>query len=500
MKEKSKVIKFDFPLYDTIPSDLTDITAVYLRVSTDMQAQEGYGLDVQYNAIKRYVMAYEIETPVIFVDDGYTGMNDDRPAFKKMQKLMKEGRVKFIITYGLDRIGRTQMLILKFLKEDCVKADCDFFAVKDNIDSRSKQTYGILISILSIFAEMDHDSIVTKLFLGRKQRAIEGFWKGGGIPPFGYYYDKETKNLSVDVEKAQIVKKIYELYITNEYSPRQIADIFKLSGDAVVFNILKNRTYLGEITFCGEQYKGLHQRIIDDETFDLAQEVMQKRSSVKSESNYLLSSLVRCGNCGAKMRYMMQGRKTNRKLKLLCYSKYKIIGKEYLIKDPDCPNHVYDAKEVENIVVKGIMDFAIRYSKAKRAKSIDSNGIIEGLKMTLKERQEEYSRLIRAYAKLGDENILDEAEAVKADIGRIERKIKAEEEAQAESKKLSERSKMLCTLPDTWDKMTDKERQKIVRSIIKEVVLTDGSAEIYLVEDKCEELIKSDKLNKKTDG
>ena len=152
MKEKSKQIKFDFPIYDKIDSSLSDITALYLRVSTDMQAQDGYGLDVQYSALYKYCIAYELSNPVVFIDDGYTGVNSNRPAYQKMLELMNKGKIKFVITYSLDRIGRTQMLILKFLKEDCERAKCDFLAVKDNVDSRSKQTYGILISILSIFA------------------------------------------------------------------------------------------------------------------------------------------------------------------------------------------------------------------------------------------------------------------------------------------------------------------------------------------------------------
>ena len=140
MKEKSKKIIFDYPLYDEITDDDDEITAAYLRVSTDTQAQEGYGLDVQYAAIKRYVEAYGIKNVFIFTDDGYTGMNEVRPAFSAMSKLMKEGRVKFVITYSLDRIGRTQMIILRFLKEQCETAKCDFYAVKDNVDSRSRQT------------------------------------------------------------------------------------------------------------------------------------------------------------------------------------------------------------------------------------------------------------------------------------------------------------------------------------------------------------------------
>ena len=115
MKDKSKVIGFDYPVYDTIDDQATDITAIYLRVSTDMQAQDGYGLDVQYSAIYKYCQAFDLSNPVVFVDDGYTGINTDRPAYQSMLTLMKQKRIKFVITYSLDRIGRTQMLILKFL-------------------------------------------------------------------------------------------------------------------------------------------------------------------------------------------------------------------------------------------------------------------------------------------------------------------------------------------------------------------------------------------------
>lgn len=311
MKEKSKKLDFCFPVYDEISEEISDITAIYLRVSTDMQAQDGYGLDFQFDAIKKYVQAYDIKNPVVFVDDGYTGMNEDRPAFRELNRLMENGRVKFVITYSLDRIGRTQMLILKFLKERCDKFGCDFYAVKDNIDSRSRQTYGILISILSIFAEFDHDAIVAKLSQGRYQRALDGLWKGGGIAPVGYQYSKETNTLEVVPEEAVRVQKAFEMYNTREYSPRLIAEALGFKSDILVFNILKNRTYIGEITFQGQQFKGIHQRIIDDATFMKAQQILQERAVTKQSSRFLLSSLVYCGVCGAKMRYMKWGKGKN---------------------------------------------------------------------------------------------------------------------------------------------------------------------------------------------
>ena len=415
MKEKSKNVKFNYPTYEEMPERMTDITAIYLRVSTDSQAQDGYGLDVQYNANERYCKAYDMQNVVVFVDDGYTGVNDKRPAFQKLLSLMREKRVKLVITHSLDRIGRTQMLILKFLKEDCVKAECDFFAVKDSIDSRSKQTYGILISILSIFAEFDHDAIVLKLSMGRKQRALEGLWKGGGIPPYGYYYDKEIKNLAVVPEKALIVQKVFELYNSMEYSPLKIASVLGLSGDNLVFNILRNRTYLGEITFKGEQLPGVHQRLIEDEVFEKAQRILKSRSKASYRTSYLLSSLVYCGSCGAKMRYMKYGR-GEKNLKLVCYSQYESNGKRKLIKDENCSNYKYNADEVERAVINLIFSSSIRYKDEIKEKLTTDGEIIEGLNKKVEELRTEYNRLWKAYLRLDDEEILDNAEKVKKEI------------------------------------------------------------------------------------
>ncbi len=489
MKEKSKQVKFEYPTYESVSDEMTDITAIYLRVSTDSQAQDGYGLDVQYAACERYCKAYDMQNVVVFVDDGYTGMNSNRPAFQRLMKLMKQRRIQIVITHSLDRIGRTQMLILKFLKEDCAKAECDFFAVKDNIDSRSKQTYGILISILSIFAELDHDAIVAKLFLGRKQRALEGYWKGGGNPPFGYFYSKEINNLAVDPDKAIIVKKVFEMYNSMEYSPQRIASALGLSSDVVVFNILRNRTYLGEITFRGEQYQGRHQRLIEDEEFERAQSILKSRSVRRNGSVYLLSSLVYCGNCGAKMRYMQYGSGKNRKLKIICYSQYASNEKRNLIKDAACDNYKYDADEVEEKVVRTIFNFAVRYKDEIKEKLVAEGDVANGLLKKIEELRIEYNRILKAYQRLGDEKILDDAEKLNLEIKRREREFEAEQEKKSVTKSMEGKAELLRTLPDMWKKFDLKQRQNVVRSLVSRVELNGGKIKVFLKKSEYEMLL-----------
>lgn len=488
MKEKSKNIKFCFPLYDTIPNDLSDITAIYLRVSTDMQAQDGYGLDFQFDAIRKYVQAYEIPNPVVFVDDGYTGMNEDRPAFKELNRLMDLGRVKFVITYSLDRIGRTQMIILKFLKERCEKCHCDFFAVKDNIDSRSKQTYGILISILSIFAEFDHDAIVAKLTLGRQQRAMDGYWKGGGIAPFGYKYSKETNMLEVVPEEAVRVQKAFEMYNTMEYSPRLIAEALGFSSDVLVFKVLKNRTYIGEITFQGKQYKGLHQRIIEDDVFFKAQDILESRSVTRQASNYLLSSIVYCGDCKAKMRYMKWGKGKNQRLKLMCYSKYESKNKPYMRLDPNCPNEIYDANIIEEYVVNALLEFAVEYSDEMEKQSITVDDIAEKLAEEYEKLQNQYQRAVKAFTVLGDENMLLQAQEIQNNMNRLGREIEIEKTKTTLTASIEDRINLLRTLPSTWGEMTPKQKQNVMRELVQKVVITSGNVDVYLYKNKYSDL------------
>lgn len=487
MKEKSKNIKFCFPVYDTISDNLTDITAIYLRVSTDTQAQEGYGLDFQFDAIKKYVKAYDIPNPVVFVDDGYTGVNIDRPAFKEMNRLMELGRVKFVITYSLDRIGRTQMIILKFLKEQCEKCHCDFFAVKDNIDSRSKQTYGILISILSIFAEFDHDAIVAKLTLGRQQRAMDGFWKGGGIAPVGYKYSKETNTLEVIPEDAIRVKKVFEMYNTKEYSPRLIAEALGFSSDVVVFNILKNRTYIGEITFRGEQYKGVHQRIIEDDVFYTAQDILKSRSVTRQVSNYLLSSIVYCGNCNSKMRYMKWGKGKNQRLKLFCYSKYGSTSPHVKV-NPDCNNDMYDAKIVEEYVVQALLDFAVQYTDEIKKKNMSVDDIAGKLTEEYEKLDAQYQRAVKAYTILGDDEMLKQAQEIQNNMKRLGREIETTKGKKSITSNIEERINMLRTLPDMWKEMTAKQKQNVVRELVQKVVITNGHIDVYLYKNKYNDL------------
>ena len=294
--------------------------------------------------------------------------------------------------------------------------------------------------------------------------------------------------LEVIPEDAIRVKKAFEMYNSMEYSPRLIAEALGFKSDVVVFHILKNRTYIGEITFQGQQYKGVHQRIIDDDVFFKAQDILQSRSVTKQASKYLLSSIVYCGNCKSKMRYMQWGQGKNRRLKLMCYSKYDSNHKPYMKLNPDCDNDIYDAEIVEEYVVNALMEFAVQYSDEMKSKSISVEDITDNLTEEYKKLEGQYQRVLKAYTVLGDENMLKQAQEISNSIKRLGREIEVSKEKKSLSTSIEERINMLRTLPDMWKEMTAKQKQNVMRELIERVEIKNGHINVYLYKNKYNDL------------
>ena len=153
---------------------------------------------------------------------------------------------------------------------------------------------------------------------------------GGGKVPFGYDYDR-SKGVLVPNKDAQKVKQIYQLYLKG-YSPQKIALMLGLKYDKLVMQILQRKSNTGVIVYNGTEYQGKHEPIIDLNTYQRAADLMKERSVIKTASSeHLLTGLVFCGKCGAKMRYQKWGKAG---YKFVCYSQQS--SKPYLIKDPSC--------------------------------------------------------------------------------------------------------------------------------------------------------------------
>jgi site-specific DNA recombinase len=189
--------------------------------------------------------------------------------------------------------------------------------------------------------------------------------------------------------------------------------------------------------------------------------------------NYLLTGLIYCGKCGAKMRYQKWGKKD---CKIVCYSQDK--SKNHLIRDPYCDNERIWASDLEDIVIKDIFSFSIKRTKftEKTTRTLSTKDFLTRQYETAAAK---IKKLYNLYASDGNEILLETIEELKESLAKISEQIKTENERAAISAANTEVNKKLETISETWEYMTKQEQKNIIRSVVDKIVVTDGGVEIF---------------------
>lgn len=444
--------------------------ALYIRVSTDAQYEEGYSVEAQKLKLEQYCALHDIVNYEFYIDGGWSGSNIDRPEMKRMIEEITARKVGAVIVYKLDRLSRSQKDTIILLEEVFDPNDCNFISLNENFDTTTP--YGkAMIGILSVFAQLERENIKERTRMGMQERVKSGYWMGGGRVPFGYDYDS-NKDILVPNEHAEDVRQIFDLYLQG-YSTTQLAKMFDVAGDRHITNILDRVTYLGKINFNGEILDGLHEPIIDEHTWNLVREERRKRSTKGIvTSSYLLTGLIYCGKCGARMRYQKWGKNG---LKIYCCSQQH--SRPEFVVDPDCDNMKLDACDVEDAVIKDLFN----YTRQNKRIDTEINVKVTALQ-TLKQKYDVVSgrikRLYNLYAQDGNELLLETINENKKELEEISRQIENEKKLSTVVNELSERNKTIETIEDSWNSMSIKDRQKAVRICIDRIEINDTKISI----------------------
>lgn len=452
-----------------------DITAIYIRVSTDAQAEEGYSIDAQKEQLTAYCIAKGYSNYEYYIDGGWSGSNIDRPEMQRLIEDVNNKKISRCLVYKLDRLSRSQKDVLYIIEDIFMPNHVDFVSLTESLDTASPMGRA-MIGILAAFAQLERENIRMRTRMGMKERVKDGYWMGGGKVPFGYDYDKE-QGILVPNKDAEKVRNVYDLYLQG-YSTQNIANILGLKYDGLTNQILKRKTNYGVIEYNGEIYQGRHEPIISKETYDLAMKEMERRTSRKATtSKHLLTGLVYCGKCGAKMRYQKWGKND---CKFICYSQQ--TTKQYLVKDPDCNQKRQWASDVEHEVLKRL--FKLKELKSKH--NFDSGDDLKANPILLlneqkNELEKKIKNLYNLYAESdGDELLLETINENKKKLLSLNKKIVDEENKKIKDNNAARVIKSLDTLQDKWPYMTMEEQQVIVRTLVEKIIITDDNITIHL--------------------
>lgn len=450
------------------------VLALYRRVSTDRQADEGYSLDVQKEKLEAYAKTFDQDVEIReYTDDGYSGGSLNRPGMEQMIRDVEAGLITHVIVVKLDRLSRSQKDTLYLIEDIFIPNNVAFISILESFNTNTP--FGrAMVGILSVFAQLERENIFERTRGGMQKRVEAGYWPGGGRTPYGYDYDPQ-QGILVPNADAENVRYIYDHYLAGA-SMQALADKLGLKYERVVYNIITRKSNAGYIVYNGEEYLGKHEPIISLDTYERAMNLLAIRSANKlvSRTDHLLTGMVHCGKCGAKMRYMKWGKAG---YKLVCYSQQK--SKEYLVRDPDCDNPAPWAEDVESEVVKAL--FAAARNRLEGAqKAVNAIDTAQVIQDQLHKAETALGRLYDLYGDSGDTILLDKIQEKKAEVVRLSESL-VDERIKAEARRQVMRTyEQLDGVQGAWPEMTIQERRAILASVIDRITINGEYTDVVL--------------------
>ena len=357
-------------------------TALYLRLSRD---DENYGdsvsIETQRTILRQFVQDNGFHVVEEYVDDGWSGTNFDRPAFKRMIEDVESGMINCIITKDLSRFGREHVMMGYYLEFYFVEKNVRYIAVSDGEDT--EKGLSDFVPFKNLFNEWYAKDTSRKI-----KASMNAKFKAGertcAYAPIGYKKHPEIKNkLAIDEETRWIVEKIYEYallghgswkimkMLTEEKVPTPGYLNYKRDGSfsniyagaseekayawtaAQIKSILKDETYIGNTIHYKQtnvSYKNkhrirkdkdewmrienTHEPIISKEDFETVQQMIdvRRRRQKQDKDTQIFAGLLKCADCGWSMGYSINNSAKEPYHYFKC-SRYSSMGKDH------CSNH-----------------------------------------------------------------------------------------------------------------------------------------------------------------
>ena len=228
-------------------------TAIYLRVSTQTQVDDGHGLEAQRQRLEAFCVAqgWPLDEQHVYIDAAESGAKLERPALQRLLQAVRTGEVERLLVYRLDRLARSVSHFMG-LWEELEAYGCAFVSASEQLDT-STPTGRLLVQMLAAFAELERATIAQRLMAGKAEAARAGASLCGRPAAFGYTYN-EAGALTVDRAEAEVVCMLFEEFNAGA-SLRSLAA--KLNGAGLaspnggtwhaqtVKRVLANGTYAG---------------------------------------------------------------------------------------------------------------------------------------------------------------------------------------------------------------------------------------------------------------
>lgn len=414
--------------------------ALYCRLSSDdAYLGESGSIQTQRALLTQYCKENNIPVYDVYVDDGFSGTNFERPDFKRMLIDLEKHKANLVIVKDLSRFGREYAQMGMYIENDFEDWNIRFISIGENIDTLNG-TDGILMPITNVI-----NSQYAKECSRKTKQAHRALAKGGKFigsrAPFGYMKDPNDRHhLIIDEEAATVVQDIFRMFcdgigyvrITKILREKKVlnpqayfnknnpdyykSDYWRQDFDwhaTSIRAILNNPVYLGQTTFGRTKVKGrakkkkvavdesewivvenTHEPLVDKETWDLVNDIMKnRRRETKRGEVQMFAGLVKCADCGSALNVSYNSKK-QKFTGFSCWV-YKNYGKER------CTSHAIGYQTLYNIVLEDIRRQAecVADSKEQYIKLLE-NRMDEKAEQDIKKTKSELKKVEKRLAQI----------------------------------------------------------------------------------------------------
>jgi len=283
---------------------------LYARKSSESEDRQVQSIDDQINRVKKLAADLNLDIKQIYTESKSAKKPDNRPVFDEMIKRIENGEANGILCWQINRLsrnpidsGKLSWLLQQNILKSIQTIDRQYLP-EDNV---------LLFSIESGVA----NQYILDLRKNTKRGTLSKLEKGWqtSIAPLGYLNDKLNKTIITDPERFHLIRKMWDLMLTGNYTPPKILDKAndewglrtrkrKLSGNCElsrsgIYRILTNLFYAGIIENSGIQYEGKHEKMITFEEYDRVQMLLGKKGKPRPKHHqFAFTGSIRCGICG----------------------------------------------------------------------------------------------------------------------------------------------------------------------------------------------------------
>lgn len=464
--------------------------ALYVRVSTTAQLEEGYSIEEQKAKLESYCDIKDWHIYKVYTDGGFSGSTTERPALEQLIKDAQSKLFDTVLVYKLDRLSRSQKDTLYLIEDIFLKNNIEFVSLLENFDTSTP--FGRAVTgLLSVFAQLEREQIKERMQLGKLGRAKSGKSMMWAKTSYGYNYDKETGSMTVNEYEALAVKEIFTSYLAgmsitklrdkiNEEYPKQPAWSYR-----TIRGILANPVYCGLNQYKGQTFQGTHKPIISLDDFEQAQIELAKRQQIAKElsnprpfqAKYMLSGLAQCGYCHAPLKVILGAvRKDGTRFKRYeCYQRHPRTTKGVTVYNDNkkCESGYYDMELLEHYVLTRIAQLQNDPDKIQELFSDDTSPAVDkqAIQKQIDSLTLKLSKLNDLY--LDDRITLDELRAKSSDFIKQRAVLEEEIKKAVTDKQAGQREKIekLLDASSVLDMSYDNQKV-IVRELIDKVQVT----------------------------